>query len=118
MGGKATRGGPPEINRQRPARLHENMNTIKDIIPQVIEQLSLRQPDSQMKIHRIWQNIVDERMSTHSALVNFNQGILSVCVDSSSWLFQMNLNKRRILERLQEEMPEVKNIQFKIGKVT
>ena len=93
------------------------MNTIKDIIPQVIEQLSLRQPDHQMKIQRIWQNIIDERMAAHSALDHFTQGILTVSVDSSSWLFQMNLNKRKILERLQEEMPDVKNIQFKIGKV-
>ncbi len=93
------------------------MNTIKDIIPQVIEQLSLRQPDSQMKIQRLWQNIIDERMFSHSTLENFTQGVLTICVDSSAWLFQMNLNKRRILERLQEEMPEVKNIKFKIGKV-
>ena len=94
------------------------MKSIQDIIPQVIEQLSLRQPDRQMKIQRIWQNIVEKKMAAHCALADFTNGVLTVCVDSSAWLFQMNLNKKKILDRLREEMADVKNIQFKIGKIT
>ena len=93
------------------------MNTIKDILQQVIGDLSLNKPDDQTKIQRIWQNTIDERTAQHSVLANFSDGILTVAVDSSSWLFQMNLQKKKILEQLQDEMPEIKNIQFKIGKV-
>lgn len=94
------------------------MKSIQDIIPQVIEQLSLRQPDRQMKIQRIWLNIIEKKMAAHCALADFTNGVLTVCVDSSAWLFQMNLNKKKILDRLREEMADVKNIQFKIGKIT
>lgn len=93
------------------------MESIKDIIPQVIQELTLRKPDDQNKIQRIWQNIVDAQMARHSVLLDFSDGILTVAVDSPSWLYQMNLNKKKILGQLQEEIPDIKNVQFKIGKV-
>ena len=93
------------------------MNTIKDILQQVIGNLSLNKPDDQNKIQRIWQNIIDTRTAQHSVLSNFSDGLLTVVVDSSSRLFQMNLQKKKILEQLQDEIPQIKNIQFKIGKV-
>ena len=93
------------------------MESIKDIIPQVIEQLTIRKPDDQNKIQRIWQNIIDAKMAQHSRLSDFSDGILTVAVDSSVRLYQMNLNKKRILEQLQDEIPDIKNIKFKIGKV-
>ena len=93
------------------------MESIKDIIPQVIEQLTIRKPDDQNKIQRIWQNIIDAKMAQHSMLLDFSDGILTVAVDSSVRLYQMNLNKKRILEQLQDEIPDIKNIKFKIGKV-
>lgn len=93
------------------------MDAIKDIIPQVIEQLSQRKPEDQNKIQRIWRNVIDAKMAQHCLLANFFDGILTVVVDSSSWLYQMNLNRKKILDELREEMPEIKNIQFKIGKV-
>ena len=93
------------------------MESIKDIIPQVIEQLTIRKPDDQNKIQRIWQNIIDAKMAQHSMLSDFSDGILTVAVDSSVRLYQMNLNKKKILEQLQDEIPDIKNIKFKIGKV-
>ena len=94
-----------------------NMDSIKDILPQVIEQLSLRQPQTQNKIQRIWENLTDERTAAHCALSDFSGGQLTILVDSSPWLYQMNLKKKKILEQLQEEIAEIKMIHFKIGKV-
>lgn len=93
------------------------MESIKDILPQVFEQLTERIPQTQTKIQRIWQNVIDAKMAQHSVLLDFTDGILTVAVDSSSWLYQMNLNKRKILTQLQDEIPQMQNIQFKIGKV-
>ncbi len=93
------------------------MNSIKDIIPQVFEQLTERIPETQTKIQRIWQNVMDAKMAQHSVLSDFSDGILTVVIDSSARLYQMNLNKKKILGQLQDEIPDIKNIQFKIGKV-
>ncbi|HLD69396.1 MAG TPA: DUF721 domain-containing protein [Candidatus Omnitrophota bacterium] len=93
------------------------MDSIKDILPQIFEQLTERIPQTQTKIQRIWQNVVDAKMAQHSVLSDFTDGILTVAVDSSVRLYQMNLNRKKILGQLQEEIPDIKNIQFKIGKV-
>ncbi len=93
------------------------MESIKDIIPQVFEQLTERIPETQTKIQRIWQNVIDAKMAQHNVLLDFTDGILTVAVDSSTWLYQMNLNKKKILGQLKDEIPDIKNIQFKIGKV-
>ena len=91
------------------------MESIKDILPQVVEQLSLRQPQTQNKIQRIWESIIDERTALHCTLAEFSDGQLTVTVDSSTWLYQMNLKKKKTLEQLQEEIAEIKTIHFKIG---
>ena len=93
------------------------MESIKDISPQVIEQLTVRKPDDQNKIQRIWQNVIGAQMAQHSALSDFSDGILTAVVDSSVRLYRMNLSKKKILEQLQDEIPDIKSIQFKIGKV-
>lgn len=92
------------------------MESIKDIIPHVFEQLTDRIPQTQTKIQRIWQNAIDAKMAQHSTLSDFTDGVLTVEVDSSAWLYQMNLNKRKILIQLQDEIRDIKNIQFKTGK--
>ena len=93
------------------------MESIKDIIPQVIEELTVRKPDDRNKIQRIWQNVTDVQTARHSALLDFSDGVLTVAVDSSARLYQMNLKRKKFLEQLQEEIPDIQQIQFKIGKV-
>lgn len=93
------------------------MESIKDILPQVFEQLTERIPQTQTKIQRIWQNTIDAKMAQHSVLLDLTDGVLTAAVDSSAWLYQMNLNKKKILGQLQDDLPQIKNIQFKIGKV-
>ncbi len=93
------------------------MKTIKEIVHSVIENMSLCKPEVQTKIQRIWKNVLNEKEDLHSKIFDFKADILFVNVDSPSWLYQMNLKKKKILECVQEEIPEIKNIQFKIGKV-
>jgi hypothetical protein len=93
------------------------MDQIKDIIPQVISDLSQRKPHRQIQIQNIWQEIIDEKTRKHVAIAGFDRGRLLVWVDSSTWLFQLNLNKKKILGKIQKQVSEVESIQFKIGKL-
>ena len=93
------------------------MDSIKDVITQVIEKMALRQPETQIKIQRIWKNILDAQEEEHTLIVELKEKILYVNVDSPAWLFHVNFKKTKILERLKEEVPEVEKILFKIGKV-
>lgn len=93
------------------------MDQIKDIVKQVIGNMSSGKPEVHNKLQRLWQNILDKKATEHTALMGLRKGELVIHVDSPAWLFQMNLQKRKILERLQTEYPELSAIRFKLGKV-
>ena len=93
------------------------MEQIKDIVSQVIANISSGKPGVQSKIQRVWQNLCDKKTAQHTAIAGLQKGSLVINVDSPAWLFQMNLQKRKILEKLKEEIPELSHIHFKIGKV-
>ena len=91
------------------------MDNIKDIVHQVIGKIAERTPQPQEKIDRIWQNILEKQELKHTQLSGIKDGQLFVNVDSPAWLFQMNIRKAKIIERLKTEMPDIKSIRFKIG---
>ncbi|MBU0468649.1 MAG: DUF721 domain-containing protein [Candidatus Omnitrophica bacterium] len=93
------------------------MDNIKDVVNQVIEKISIKQPFDQGKIDRIWRNVLNEQELQHTSLEGVNDGMLSVKVDSPAWLYQMKIKKNRILERLKEELPDIKSVVFRIGKI-
>lgn len=45
----------------------------------------------------------------------FKRGVLSIVVDSSGWLYQMNLKKDQLLSGLRENLTEIKDIRFRVG---
>jgi predicted nucleic acid-binding Zn ribbon protein len=92
------------------------MDSIRDIIPQVIENLSGKRPTSARNIHEVWK-IVAKDGAEHSTVMNLNKGILLINVDSSAWLYQLNLQKTILLKNLKTEISEIKDIIFKVGKI-
>jgi predicted nucleic acid-binding Zn ribbon protein len=74
------------------------MDNIKDIIPQ-----------------EDWGKLIGPRAQAHCAIEEHKDGELIVCVDSSTWLFQLNARKAKLLAGLKEQYPELKNLRFKIG---
>lgn len=91
------------------------MDSIRDIIPQVIENLSGKKPNSARNIHEVWKIIVKDG-AQHSSVIDIRNGILRINVDSSAWLYQLNLQKQVFLKNLKNELPEIKDISFKVGK--
>ena len=72
------------------------MDKIKDIIPQVISQISVAKPEIQDKIQQIWRSTFNEKTARHTTVVSLHKGQLRVHVDSPAWLFQMSRQKRNI----------------------
>ena len=93
------------------------MEQIKDIIPQVIGQLSCRTSEVHAKIQKYWRDVVPNKSRGHTMIQGFSKGKLLIQVDSSAWLFQLNMQKKQILEKIQKEIPEILEIILKIGKV-
>jgi predicted nucleic acid-binding Zn ribbon protein len=93
------------------------MEDIKEIINKVIGDLAEKKPDVHNKVERVWQNLLNGQELKHTKLVGINEGTLSVFVDSPAWLYQMRIRQTKILKQLKEDAPDIKYIQFKIGKI-
>ena len=94
------------------------MDNIKDILGRVIAGMSVRtSQNEEHKLEEQWQIALEKDEPKHVRLVGLRNGLLLVNVDSPAWLYQMNLRRVKILERLKSEMPNIQNISFKIGKV-
>lgn len=94
------------------------MDNIKDIVNSVISNLSTRSQKGDDKLERVWSSVLEKKELQHTKLVGMRDGTVSVLVDTPAWLYQMNIKKTKILDRLQNEIPDIKNIRYRIGKVT
>lgn len=93
------------------------MDSIKNIIPQVIEGLSGKRPDARQKLEQFWENVLEKKERAHARLIGWREKTISVQVDSPAWLYQMKTKKGKILARLQKEFPEIEDVSFKIGNM-
>ena len=93
------------------------MDSIKNIIPQVIEKLSSRQPSARESLEKIWKGVLKKEELSHVKLAGMNDGKIVAYVDSPAWLYQIQIRKMKILEQLKKEISDIRDINFKIGKV-
>ncbi len=93
------------------------MDEIKDIVSRVVDQIVNKQKTGQPDLMRVWQRAAGEKEYKHTRVVGMNNGTLLVDVDCSAWMFQCRLKYRSILKSVQAEVPEIKKIFFKIGKI-
>lgn len=91
------------------------MESIRDIIPQVIESLSLKKPVSKRNIPEAWKSVAGEQ-GIHCAVQDFQKGMLRVHVDSSARMFELSTRKNELIKNLQKEIPDLIDIIFKVGK--
>ncbi len=91
------------------------MDSLKDIIPRVIAPLS-RKEANPSDLAQTWQRVSGGGKT--STVVAFKDGILTVHVDCSARMVKMNSLKEQYLEELSGKHPQIKNIRFKVGKVT
>lgn len=92
---------------------------IKGIIGKVISRLEKRGPDKKEKTLKAWHKTAGEPAAAHSRPVSIKRKIITIEVDSSTWLYNLSLRKGSILKALQAELKEeeIKSIRFRMGDV-
>ncbi len=93
------------------------MEKIDKIIDSLMGKMSGRRPQQSRDIQQRWQRVLGGRDAQHTQIIGWKDGRLSVAVDSPAWLYQMSLKKQKILEELRQDIPDIREIYFKIGKV-
>ena len=93
------------------------MNNIKDAIARIVENIALQKQSPHNKVYALWKSIFLPEELRHMKLKGEKNGCVFVYVDSSIFLYQINLKKRWILSRLKKKIPNIREIVFTIGKV-
>lgn len=94
--------------------------SISDILPKVLRQMGLAQRVKEAEIVRDWSIIVGETVARHCQPVTLDKGWLTVNVDSSPWLNELQrFSKGLILQKLQERLGKsaVRDMRFRIGQI-
>lgn len=95
------------------------MEAIKETVNNVIKNLQKRQkkvpgknsPEQALK------KILSKKEQAHAEFNYFRKGALGVKVDSSTWLYYLNLQKGILLDKLRRSLKDIKEIHFSIGDV-
>ena len=93
------------------------MEEMKDIVKKVVAAIPGKTTiDAQEHISKVWEKVLKHQGLTHAKISGLKETTLIVNVDSPARLYQFNLKKKKILEEINQETPEITKIYFKIGK--
>ena len=93
------------------------MERIKDVIKNVITEISPERRQKQQDVLKLWQEMLGKEAFKHTKLIGFKNHKLLVNVDSSVWMFQLNLKRSYLLARLREALKDLEGIIFRMGSV-
>ena len=92
------------------------MDSIKDIIPRVVEKMVPRRAGVSQEQERSWQDILEKNGLKSARLIGPNAGKILMVVDSPARLYHARTRKAVILRQIQKDAPEVQDITIKVGK--
>lgn len=94
------------------------MEKIKDTIELVIRDLCTKQGGEKDDNPQAWlRKVLTKKELGHIKVHYFRKGILGLIVDSSVWLYSVNLKKAQLLSQLKKYTPAIQEIRFNIGDI-
>ncbi len=92
---------------------------IRGVLGKVIKKIEGREPDKKERITDAWYKTVRNKAGKHTRPASIKKKTLVVEVDSSTWLYELNLRKTEIINNIQKELKdtEIENIRFKMGDI-
>ena len=91
---------------------------IGDIIKLVFSEIEKGKVLTREDVENKWFEIVGDQAKKHTKLASLRKGVLTVLVDSSTWMHRMALEKRKVLKQLKSNFgkDKISGINFKIGE--
>lgn len=93
------------------------MEALRSIVKNVVADLVKKNKalDFQ-KAERAWKTVIGPDAWPHTKIVYLTKNKIRVNVDSSAWLYDLNLRKERICGRLRKSL-NIEDVQFRLGRV-
>ena len=96
----------------------DHSQPLAHLLPGVLTALGLDRRRAEAEIVKVWNSLMDPRVTAHAQPTSLHKGTLFVTVDSSVWLDEIvRYRRREILDRLQHSFGKetVKRISFRVG---
>ena len=89
------------------------------VLNQLLARKGYLQQKSNNELAVVWDSIVEDRWKAKTKVGNVNRGVLDIFVKSSPLANHLDLKKRKLLQQLQEKLPQnkIKDIRFRVGSV-
>ncbi len=93
---------------------------IGDILKQVIKTIDTKTHGAREEIVNAWHKAIEPGAVAHTRPVAIKKDILTVEVDSSTWLYVLSLKKKNILEAMKKTLgsAKIEDIKFRIGEIS
>jgi predicted nucleic acid-binding Zn ribbon protein len=98
-------------------RSFENAN-LSSVFQRAFQKIGLKDRFQETTLSSDWGNLVGPTLCSHCQPGQIRQGVLTVRVDHSAWLHQINMvHKADILQAVQKQYPflKIQEIQLRIG---
>ena len=93
----------------RPRENEKTPRSFSEIISAALGKIGLAQRFRESAIQDQWEQIVGEFVAAHTRAAGLQRNVLTVEVDHSMWLQELSLlHKQVMLEKLREQLPELK----------
>jgi len=104
--------------------MQQKASSIKNILEAVVSKMSGEKKDKAEQLRIAWEAVVTKEMGRHSKVANFKSKRLIVNVDSSAWMYEINLHKQQIKTDLNKNLAgrnindeAVKEIILRVGEI-
>jgi predicted nucleic acid-binding Zn ribbon protein len=97
----------------------KNLVPIGDIVKAVFAKMESEKTLTREDVEEQWRSIAGPDAARHTRVAALRKGMLTVFVDSSGWLQQMSMQKRKLVKMLKSRFgkDKISGIHFKIGDV-
>ena len=94
------------------------MDAVRDIVKNVMQELETKKTAlSKDDPRALLKKVLTKKELGHIKFNYFRKGVVNVSVDSSTWLYHLNLQKKVLLDKLIKESGSIKDIRFRIGDI-
>lgn len=91
---------------------------IKNILYKTLKRFNLYKGIKEQSIMLKWEIIVGDKISQHTKPVKINNGRLTINVNNSVWMQELNLLKNELIKKINYEEKLIKDIKFQTGEIT
>lgn len=90
-----------------------------DVLKKLVSKIGKEGRQSEEEILRAWRGAAGKKAAGHTRPVALKRSVLAVNVDNSGWLYELTINKKKLLKKLETKFKgkKLKDIRFRIGEV-